>query len=73
MVSHCEALGNEQLLTCQLDDGAHLVQLRAAPQEQLPPGSTVHLDIDPQGWRLFDASGNALPVPQSQEPVLPRL
>jgi multiple sugar transport system ATP-binding protein len=72
-VSHCEALGNEQLLTCRLDDGAHLVQLRAAPQEQLPPGSTVHLDIDPQGWRLFDASGNALPVPQSQEPVLPRL
>jgi multiple sugar transport system ATP-binding protein len=74
-VSHCEALGNEQLLTCRLDDGDHLVQLRVPPQEQLPPGSTVHLDINPQGWRLFDASGKALgmPQPQGQEPVLPRL
>ena len=74
-VSHCEALGNEQLLTCRLDDGDHLVQLRVPPQEQLPPGSTVHLDINPQGWRLFNASGKALgmPQPQGQEPVLPRL
>ena len=63
-VSHCEALGNEQLLTCRLDDGGHLVQLRTAPEEQLPPGSTVHLDIDPRGWRLFDSSGNALPLPR---------
>jgi multiple sugar transport system ATP-binding protein len=73
-VSHSEALGNEQLLTCRLEEGDHLVQLRVAPQEQLPPGSTVHLDIAPQGWRLFDGDGNALlaPQPQSQEPVLPR-
>ena len=75
-VSHSEALGNEQLLTCRLEEGDHLVQVRVGPEEILPPGSTVHLDIDPRGWRLFDGAGEALPLPPpaaGQEPLLPRL
>ncbi len=74
-VSHSEALGNEQLLTCRLEAGGHLVQLRVAPEEQLPAGTTVHLEAEPSGWRLFDAVGQALPRPRSgsPEPVLPRL
>ena len=63
-VSHSEALGNEQLLTCRLQVGEHLVQLRVAPQEQLPAGCTVHLEVDPEGWRLFDGQGDALPAPR---------
>ncbi len=73
-VSHGEALGNEQLLTCRLEEGDHLVQVRVGPEENLPPGSTVHLDVDPRGWRLFDRGGDALPLgPQAagQEPLLP--
>jgi multiple sugar transport system ATP-binding protein len=74
-VSHSEALGNEQLVTCQLEEGDHLVQLRVAPEEQLPPGTTIHLEVDPGGWRLFDAGGEALPLPGSpgQEPLLPEI
>jgi multiple sugar transport system ATP-binding protein len=74
-VSHGEALGNEQLLTCRLEEGDHLVQVRVGPEENLPPGSTVHLDVDPRGWRLFDGAGDALPLPPQtagQEPLLPR-
>jgi multiple sugar transport system ATP-binding protein len=59
-VSHSEALGNEQLLTCRLEEGDHLVQVRVGPEESLPPGSTLHLDVDPRGWRLFDGDGDAL-------------
>jgi multiple sugar transport system ATP-binding protein len=73
-VSHGEALGNEQLLTCRLEEGDHLVQMRVGPEENLPPGSTVHLAIDPRGWRLFDTAGDALPLgaePASAEPSLP--
>jgi len=73
-VSHGEALGNEQLLTCRLAEGDHLVQVRVGPEDNLPPGSTVHLDVDPRGWRLFDAAGDALPLaaePASAEPRLP--
>jgi multiple sugar transport system ATP-binding protein len=73
-VSHGEALGNEQLLTCRLAEGDHLVQVRVGPEESLPPGSTVHLDVDPRGWRLFDAAGDALARPSepaSAEPSLP--
>ncbi|MFM2080096.1 MAG: hypothetical protein RLZZ219_778 [Cyanobacteriota bacterium] len=62
-VSHCEALGNEQLLTCRLLEGDHLVQLRAAPDQTLVPGQGVHLEVDPTGWRLFDGAGMALPRP----------
>ena len=73
-VSHGEALGNEQLLTCRLEEGGHLVQVRVGPETILPPGASLHLDIDPRGWRLFDASGEALPLPPepaSVEPTLP--
>lgn len=77
-VSHCEALGNEQLLTCRLDDGGHLVQLRADPHRQLTPGETVHLDVEASGWRLFDGDGKALPIPPAPaaaktDPQLPVL
>ena len=73
-VSHGEALGNEQLLTCRLEEGGHLVQVRVRPEVTLPPGASLNLDIDPRGWRLFDASGEALPLPPepaSLEPTLP--
>ena len=77
-VSHCEALGNEQLVSCRLLEGSHLVQVRAEPDQALVPGQTVHLEVQPDGWRLFDATGLALPqVPapatQGPEPVLPKL
>jgi multiple sugar transport system ATP-binding protein len=74
-VRHSEALGNEQLLTCQLEDGDHLVQVRAASDEQLTAGSSVHLEVDPGGWRLFDAGGEALAAPRAraEEPLLPQL
>jgi multiple sugar transport system ATP-binding protein len=74
-VSHSEALGNEQLLTCQLEAGDHLVQLRVGPEERLQPGSSIHLEVDPGGWRLFGSDGLALPLPKAPhpEPVLPRL
>ena len=74
-ISHCEALGNEQLVTCQLLDGGHLVQVRVGPDERMTPGSTIHLDIDPSGWRLFDREGEALALPPTpnSEPILPKL
>jgi len=77
-VCHAEGLGNEQLLTCRLLEGDHLVQLRAEPQLQLSPGQTVHLEVDPCGWRLFDGAGEAIPAAAIQperppEPVLPAL
>jgi len=39
----------------------------------MTPGSTIHLDIDPSGWRLFDGEGEALALPQTPhpEPMLP--
>ncbi|MEY2643536.1 MAG: hypothetical protein RLZZ611_185 [Cyanobacteriota bacterium] len=75
-VSHVEALGNEQLLTCRLLEGNHLVQLRAGPDQPVVPGQGVHLEVDPSGWRLFDASGKAIPRPEpvplrGPEPLLP--
>lgn len=74
-ISHCEALGNEQLVTCKLLEGGHLVQVRVGPEERMPPGSTIHLEVDPTGWRLFDAEGDALALPQAPhpEPILPSL
>ena len=59
-VSHCEALGNEQLVTCRLLEGSHLVLVRAAPDQSVTVGQTVHLDVEPTGWRLFDGLGAAL-------------
>jgi len=64
-VSHCEALGNEQLLTCRLLEGSHLVLVRAGPEEMVNPGQMVHLEVDPEGWRLFDGQGDALPLPRA--------
>jgi len=71
-VCHVEALGNELLLTCRLAEGAHLVQLRAEPQQAVVVGERVHLEVDPRGWRLFDAAGAALlpPPPGSDDPSL---
>jgi len=63
-VCHIEALGNEQLVTARLLDGQHLVQLRCSPLERLVPGQTIQLAVDPLGWRLFEASGEAL-LPQT--------
>lgn len=64
-VSHIEALGNEQLITCRLLEGSHLVLIRADPGQSVAIGQTVHLDVDPSGWRLFDALGQALLPPQA--------
>jgi multiple sugar transport system ATP-binding protein len=41
-------------------------------------GGRLHLDPDPQGWRLFDAEGDAICPPEParsspEEPQLPRL
>ena len=76
-VCHCEALGNEQLATCRLLEEGHLVQLRADPEKHLVPGATVHIEVDPAGWRLFDAAGNALalsgPPAQATAKGLPQL
>ena len=62
-VTHVEALGNEQVLTCRLSEAGHLVQVRCEPGVQLRPHDSVHLDVDPSGWRLFDNDGKALPRP----------
>ena len=62
-VSHVEALGNEQVLTCRLSETGHLVQVRCQPDVQLRPDDSVHLDVDASGWRLFDSDGKALPRP----------
>ena len=77
-VSHSEVLGNEQLVTCRLHDGNHLVQVRADPNVQYAPGGSVHLAADPMNWRLFDANGDAIPLPEpaptsGAEPTLPPL
>lgn len=76
-VCHLEALGNEQLLTCRLREGAQLLQVRIGPEQPVVVGQGVHLEVDPAGWRLFDAAGEALlPAPeqrQQREPQLPVL
>jgi len=80
-VSHIEALGHEQLLTCRLAEGDHLVLVRADPEMAVAVGQSVHLEVDPHGWRLFDQAGEALPLaPLGQGrmapaagPQLPRL
>ncbi|MEB3266495.1 MAG: ATP-binding cassette domain-containing protein [Cyanobacteriota bacterium] len=64
-VSHVEALGNEQLVTCRLLEGDQLVLLRAEPERRLQAGDTVHLEVDPSGWRLFDRQGDALSQPRT--------
>ena len=59
-VCHREVLGNEQVVTCRLQDGDHLVQIRANPDLDVATGQTLHLDPDPSGWRVFNAEGDAL-------------
>ena len=69
-VSHVEALGNEQLITCRLREGSHLLLVRARPDQSVSVGQSVHLDVDPSGWRVFDASGDALlQAPPSGHPL----
>ena len=59
-VSHCERLGNEQILTCRLLDGDQLIQVRSSAEININAGDAIHLDPDPTGWRLFDADGEAI-------------
>ena len=59
-VSHCERLGNEQILTCRLVDGDQLIQVRGSADININAGDAIHLDPDPTGWRLFDADGEAI-------------
>jgi len=62
-VGHVEALGNEQLVTCRLLEGSHLVLVRATPEQALSVGQKVHLAVESTGWRLFDGAGEALALP----------
>ena len=59
-VSHCERLGNEQILTCRLVDGDQLIQVRGSADINIKAGDAIHLDPDPTGWRLFQADGEAI-------------
>ena len=74
-VLHCEVLGNEQLISCRLHDGDHLVQVRTEPDLTVKPDDVLHLDAEPSGWRLFDASGEAIARqdPVTAGPTLPEL
>ena len=74
-VLHCEVLGNEQLISCRLHDGDHLVQVRTEPDLTVKPDDVLHLDPEPSGWRLFDASGEAIARqdPVADAPKLPEL
>jgi len=62
-VCHVEALGNEQLVTCRLLEGSHLLLLRAGPDQAVSVGQNVHLAVEAAGWRLFDQAGEALTLP----------
>jgi multiple sugar transport system ATP-binding protein len=59
-VCHLEALGNEQLITCRLVAGDHLVLVRVPPEQPVHLDQAVHLEVDPAGWRLFDGDGVAI-------------
>ena len=59
-VGHCERLGSEQILTCRLDDGEHLIQVRSSVETEIETGDQIHLDPDPTGWRLFDRDGESI-------------
>ena len=74
-IRHVEVLGNEQLITCQLLHGGHLVTVRTEADLALIVGEMLHLDPDPQGWRLFDAEGDAIcpPEPARNSPEEPQL
>ncbi|QEY33067.1 ABC transporter ATP-binding protein [Synechococcus sp. RSCCF101] len=74
-VVHCEALGNEQIVSARLLDGDHLVHVRAPASPELAIGQRLHLEVNAAGWRLFEADGEAIAIPRPQaassEPVLP--
>jgi multiple sugar transport system ATP-binding protein len=59
-VLQVEALGNEFLVACRLEEGDASVQVRADPRAAVQPGESVHLEVDPSGWCLFNAAGYAL-------------
>jgi len=59
-VCHLEALGNEQMITCRLVAGDHLVLVRVPPEQTVHLEQEVHLEVDPAGWRLFDGDGEAI-------------
>ena len=59
-VSHCERLGNEQILTCQLKEGSHLIQVRSTPEFNVSGGDEISLESDPTAWRLFENDGEAI-------------
>ena len=56
----CERLGNEQIVTCRLEEGGHLIQVRTGPEVTIEENEEIHLDPDPDGWRLFDSSGESI-------------
>ena len=59
-IEHCERLGNEQILTCRLREGSHLIQVRSSPEIELRAGDEISLEPDPEGWRLFENDGEAI-------------
>ena len=59
-VSHCERLGNEQILTCQLENGGHLIRVRSTPEVNVKPGDQINLESDPREWRLFGNNGESI-------------
>ncbi|MCB4423144.1 ABC transporter ATP-binding protein [Synechococcus sp. HB1133] len=59
-VSHCERLGNEQILTCRLENGGHLIQVRSMPEVNVSPGDQINLESNPRKWRLFGNDGEAI-------------
>ena len=59
-VSHCERLGNEQILTCRLENGGHLIQVRSTPEVNVTPGDQINLESNPRKWRLFGNDGEAI-------------
>ena len=59
-VSHCERLGNEQILTCRLENGGHLIQVRSTPEVNVSPGDQINLESNPRKWRLFGNDGEAI-------------
>ena len=59
-VSHCERLGNEQILTCRLLDDDQIIHARTSAGININAGDAINLDPEPTGWRLFDADGEAI-------------
>ena len=59
-VSHCERLGNEQILTCRLLDDDQIIHARTSTEISINAGDAINLDPEPTGWRLFDADGEAI-------------